>query len=262
MPASLQQTNGELSGQHAAVTGGGRGIGLAIAAALTRAGAAVTVMGRTEETLAAAVGAGKAAGYVVVDVTAEGQLAAALASAESARGGLSILINNAGGITSTPFLKTSRAMWLEALHVNLTSAFEGCQAVLPGMTERRYGRIVNIASTAGLKGYRFVAAYCAAKHGLIGLTRGLAHEYARSGVTINAVCPGYTETELVANSARLAAEKTGKSADEIKKEYARANPMGRLIAPEEVADAVRFLCAPAATAMTGQSMVVAAGEVM
>ena len=152
-----------------------------------------------------------------------------------------------------------RAVWNRMLLLNLTAAYEGCRAVLPGMVARRFGRIVNVASTAGLVGYPFVAAYCAAKHGLVGLTRALALEVARSGVTVNAVCPGFTDTALVDRSAALVSARTGKPDAEVKAAYARTNPQGRLVQPDEVAGAVLYLCG--AAAMTGQALSVSGGEV-
>jgi NAD(P)-dependent dehydrogenase (short-subunit alcohol dehydrogenase family) len=244
----------ELADRHALVTGGGRGIGAAIAAALTAHGARVTVLGRTEATLARAVTDGIAAGYVVADVTDP----AALADI----GPLDILVNNAGAAESAPFARATRAHWDAMLAINLTSAFDACRAVAPGMVKRGYGRIVNVASTAGLRGYAYVAAYCAAKHGLIGLTRALALELATSGVTVNAVCPGYTETDLLTGAAERVAASTGRAVPSVLEHFAKANPQGHLITPAQVADAVLFLCRPAASAMTGQAIAVAGGEVM
>ena len=251
----------ELAGRHALVTGGGRGIGRAIAHALTRAGAVVTVLGRDPAPLQDAVAAGDAAGSESADVTDPAALAAALARAETAHGPLDILVNNAGGVETAPFARLDRAMWDRCLLLNLTSVYELCRAVLPGMAARGRGRVVNVASTAGLVGYPYVAAYVAAKHGVVGLTRALAAETARQGVTVNAVCPGYTETELVERSAAAVAAKTGRVAEEIKAGFARVNPQGRLVRPEEVAAAVLFLCGPGSDAMTGQAIAVAGGEV-
>jgi NAD(P)-dependent dehydrogenase (short-subunit alcohol dehydrogenase family) len=148
------------------------------------------------------------------------------------------------------------------LEVNLTGVFLMSRAVLPGMVERGWGRIVSIASTAGLKGYAYVAAYCAAKHGVIGMTRSLALEVAPKGVTVNAVCPGYTETELLTESTANITEKTGASEDEARAQLLESNPQGRFVAPKEVAEAAAWLVGPNTDAITGQSIAVAGGEVM
>jgi NAD(P)-dependent dehydrogenase (short-subunit alcohol dehydrogenase family) len=252
----------EPAGRHALVTGGGRGIGAACARALTAAGARVTLLGRTKDTLAEMVNAGGAAGWELADVTDPAALAAAVARAEAARGPVDILLNNAGAVESAPFGRTDRALWDRMLAVNLTAVYEACRVVLPGMTARGWGRVVTIASTAGLTGYPYVTAYVAAKHGAVGLTRALAAEVAKSGVTVNAVCPGYTETDLLEASVAEVMRKTGKTAAQIRESFARGNPLGRLIQPNEVAAAVLYLCGPGSAAMTGQALAVAGGEVM
>ncbi len=249
-----------LAGKHAFVTGGGRGIGRAVAAALSRAGAAVTVIGRTEAPLREAVAAGEAAGCGVADVTDVVEVKRQMTAAEAARGPIAILINNAGSVESGPFIKADpsvfRAMW----DVHLMGAVYATQAVLPGMIERGFGRIVNVASTAGLKGYAYVSAYCAAKHALVGLTRALAAETAARGVTVNAVCPGYTDTDLVRDSIKSVAAKTGRPQADVLAEYQKDAPIGRLIRPEEVAAAVVYLCSPEAAAVTGTTLAIAGGE--
>jgi NAD(P)-dependent dehydrogenase (short-subunit alcohol dehydrogenase family) len=148
------------------------------------------------------------------------------------------------------------------INLNLSSVFRCTQAVVPGMVARKYGRIVNVASTAGLKGYAYVAAYCAAKHGVVGFTRALALELAAKGVTVNAVCPGYTDTAMITASVTNMMNKTGRAESDVRAELVKSNPMGRLIAPEEVAHAVLYLCLPGAESITGQALAVAGGEVI
>jgi NAD(P)-dependent dehydrogenase (short-subunit alcohol dehydrogenase family) len=251
-----------LDGRHALVTGGGRGIGAAIARALTGAGAAVTVLGRNEGLLCETVKAGAAAGYVTADVTRADALGGAISLAEAARGPVAILVNNAGAVETAPFVRLGRDLWDRMIALNLTSVFEACRIILPGMVERGFGRIVNVASTAGLKGYAYIAAYCAAKHGVVGLTRALALETAKTGVTVNAVCPGYTETDLVSGSIEQISKRSGRAPAEVKAELVKANPQGRLVTPDEVAEAVLFLCGPRSGSLTGQAIAVAGGEVM
>ncbi len=252
----------EPAGRHALITGGGGGIGAAVARALHAAGAAVTVLGRTAAPLAALVAEGGADGFVTADVTNAAALAAAVAAAEAARGPLGVLVNNAGGAESAPFARTGRLLWDRMLALNLTSVYEATRLVLPGMVARGWGRVVTIASTAGLVGYPYVSAYVAAKHGAVGLTRALAREVARSGVTVNAVCPGYTDTGMLAASVATIAARTGRSAEAAKAMLAAGNPQGRLVRPEEVAAAVVYLCGAGAAAVTGQAIAVAGGEVM
>jgi NAD(P)-dependent dehydrogenase (short-subunit alcohol dehydrogenase family) len=249
-----------LAGKHAFVTGGGRGIGRAIAAALARAGAAVTVIGRSEAPLREVVAAGEAAGCGVADVTDVVEVKRQVTAAEAARGPIAILINNAGSAESGPFIKADPTVFRTMWNVHLMGAVYATQAVLPGMVERGFGRIVNVASTAGLKGYAYVSAYCAAKHALVGLTRALAAETATRGVTVNAVCPGYTDTDLVRGSIARVADKTGRTRTDVLEEYVRDAPIGRLIEPREVAAAVLYLCSPEAAAVTGTTLAVAGGE--
>jgi NAD(P)-dependent dehydrogenase (short-subunit alcohol dehydrogenase family) len=248
-----------LTGKHAVVTGASRGIGLAIARALLAEGARVTLMARDPaalETAAAELGAGAA--WQQIDVSDAASVAAAFARA----GAADILINNAGQAASAPFMRTEAALWQRMLDVNLTGAYHCIQAALPAMLDAGWGRIVNVASTAGLTGYRYVAAYCAAKHGLVGLTRALALELAAKGVTVNAVCPGFTETDIVQEAVANIVRKTGRSEAQARAELSAANPQGRLVQPDEVAHAVAMLCMPAAAAMNGQAIAVAGGEVM
>jgi NAD(P)-dependent dehydrogenase (short-subunit alcohol dehydrogenase family) len=252
-----------LLGQRAVVTGGGTGIGAAVALELARLGARLTLIGRREEKLveqARAVhdAAGIDTAIRVLDVTD----ATAVPAAFGALGPVEILVNNAGAAESAPFAKTGLDMLERMLAVNVKAAFLCTQAVLPQMLKAKAGRVVNMASTAGLTGYAYVSAYVAAKHALVGLTRALALETAKTGVTVNAVCPGFTDTDLVARSVETIVAKTGRSAEEARAELARTNPMGRLVTPQEVASAAAFLCLPSAAAITGQAIVVAGGEVM
>ena len=196
-----------------------------------------------------------------LDVTELAAVAQVFAFAQKSLGPAYILVNNAGQAQAMPFPKMQQDFWEQVMAVNLTSAFYCAQQVLPAMVEHGGGRVVNIASTAGLKGYPKISAYCASKHGLVGLTRALAVEYAKSGVTVNAVCPGYTETEMLDRAVSEVVDSIGKSPEEARALLTRKNPQGRLVKPEEVADAVAWLCSPEASAINGQAIAVAGGEV-
>ncbi len=249
----------KLTGHHAIVTGGGTGIGAAIARALAAEGARITLIGRRREPLEiVCTGIGF---FEVADVTDRAQVDRAFASARESQGPVSILVNNAGAAESAPFPKLSGESWRRMMAVNLDGVFHCCQAALPDLLAAENGRIVTIASTAGLVGYRYTAAYTAAKHGAVGLMRALAAELASTSLTVNAVCPGFTDTDLVAQAITRISDKTGRSIDEARAELARLNPQGRLVTPEEVAATVLWLCLPESRSVTGQAIAVAGGEV-
>jgi 3-hydroxybutyrate dehydrogenase len=245
---------------HALVTGGGRGIGRAIASALVQAGATVTVLGRNRATLDEAVAAGAAHFAVVADVADQASVGAAVAQA-AGRQPIDILVANAGSAESAPFAKSDAALFRRMMDINFMGLVHAAQAVLPAMKTRPYGRIVAVASTAGLKGYAYVSAYSAAKHAVVGLVRSLALELASTRVTVNAVCPGFTDTDLLAGSIDNIMRKTGRSHEQAVAELAKHNPQGRLVTPAEVADTVLWLCGEGAGAITGQAIAVAGGEV-
>lgn len=249
-----------LAGLHAVVTGGGTGIGAAIARALAGEGARLSLIGRRAEPIervAAEVGGVAFA----ADVTDRAQVDRALAAARAAHGPIAILVNNAGRAASAPFARVTIDEWRDTMAANLDALLHCCQAALPDLLAAEQGRIVTVASTAGRKGYSYTAPYVAAKHGAVGLTRALAAEYARTSLTVNAVCPGFTDTDIVADAARAIAGRTGRSEDEARAELARFNPQARLVAPEEVADAVVWLCLPSSRSITGQAIAVSGGEV-
>lgn len=256
-----------LDGRHAVVTGGGRGIGAAVAAALAAQGAAVTVMGRNRDNLqshAAGLEAehGRPSAFEVVDLADPAQIEHAFASATARLGPPTVLVNNAGIALPAPFHRTDLDLWNKVFAVDATAPFLCTRQVLKGMIGAGFGRIVTISSTAGLTGYPYVAAYCAAKHATIGMTRALAREVAKTGVTVNCVCPGYTDTDIVTNALDNITAKTGMPREQALAEIVSHNPQGRLIEPREVADAVAWLCQPGSGSVTGQSILVAGGELM
>ncbi|PSM20184.1 SDR family NAD(P)-dependent oxidoreductase [Nitratireductor sp. StC3] len=246
--------------RHALVTGGGSGVGKAIAIALAEASIEVTICGRRQQSLDTVAQSNPRIHGVSADVTDEASVRALYETAEAARGAFDIVVANAGMSGSAPAHKTTLGDWQRTLDVNLTGAFLTVRPALAGMLERRRGRIVFVASTAGLKGYAYVAPYVAAKHGVVGLMRALASETAKSGVTVNAVCPGFTETEMLDGSIARIVEKTGRSASEARAMLAATNPQGRLIEPDEVAATVLWLAGEDARSITGQAISVSGGE--
>jgi NAD(P)-dependent dehydrogenase (short-subunit alcohol dehydrogenase family) len=249
-----------LTGKHALVTGGGTGIGAAIALALAQAGATVTICGRRLVELQASAGRHDNIHAQAADVTDADSLRQLYGDAQEVRGDFGIVVANAGVAESAPAEKVSRALWDKMIGVNLTGAFLSVQPALVAMRERQWGRIVFIASTAGLKGYAYVAPYVAAKHGVIGLARALAIETARSGITVNAVCPGYSQTPMLEQAVGRIVAVTKRSEQETRGTLAASNPQGRFIKPEEVAAAVIWLCAGDSAAVTGQAISVSGGE--
>ncbi|WP_442578755.1 SDR family NAD(P)-dependent oxidoreductase [Mesorhizobium sp. ASY16-5R] len=246
--------------RHALVTGGGSGVGRAIALALANDGIDVTICGRRAAQLDAVAAENERVHGLVADVTDETSMKALYAKAEATRGPFDIVVANAGMAGSAPAHKVSLADWQKTLEVNLTGAFLSVQPALAGMAARKSGRIVFVASTAGLKGYGYVAPYVAAKHGVVGLMRALAAENAKTGITVNAVCPGFVETDMLEESVQRIVEKTGRSVEEARKSLAATNPQNRFIQPDEVAAAVLWLCSDAARSVTGQALSLSGGE--
>lgn len=242
--------------RHVVITGGGRGIGAEIARRFAAEGDRITVLARTREEVEKV--ADEVGGYGVrCDVGEPASVEAAFMAA----GPVDVLINNAGMARSSPVLKTDVRVWDEHLKVNLTGAFLCSLKVLPGMASRGNGRIINISSVAGLKGYAYLAAYCASKHGLIGLTRSLAAEYAEKGVTVNSICPGYVESSLLTGSIQNIVDKTGRDIDEVRSELEARNPQRRFVDPAEVAAMCVFLASESARGVNGQAITICGGEI-
>ena len=249
-------------GRHAVVTGAGRGIGAAIADRLAAGGATLSLTGRGREAIERRAESLPGAIAVSMDVTDPTSVEEGFTAIVERHGPVDILVNNAGAAESARFIDSDDALWQRMLAVNLLGPRACIGAVLPSMLDRGRGRIITVASTAGLKGYAYTTAYCAAKHAAVGLTRALALETARTGVTINAVCPGFTDTDLVADSVAKIERQTGRTKEQALKELTRFNPQGRLIDPAEVAAAVAYLCSDEAAGMTGQALAIAGGEVL
>src|SRR5580692_4080745 len=249
--------------RHAVVTGASRGIGSTIAAALAGRGARVSLFGRDASlhTVSKALGGAAIAAPIVTDVTDSASVHAAFEKARENFGPVQILVNNAGEAASAKFTDTDEALWNRIMAVNVNGTYLCTRQAVPDMLQVGFGRIVNVASIAGLRGGAYISAYVASKHAVIGLTRSLALEFANKNITVNAVCPGYTDTDIVREAIANIVKKTGRSEAEALASLVATNPQRRLITPEEVAHTVTWLCSPGAESITGQSIVVAGGEV-
>ena len=253
-----------LSGKHAIVTGASRGIGAAIAASLAAEGVRVSLLGRDAQALervATELGGSERVATLIADVADSTAVQGAFTAARARFGPVEVLINNAGQAASAKFTDTDENLWNRLLAVNLTGTYLCTRQAVPDMLHAGFGRIVNIASTAGLRGAAYISAYVTSKHAVIGFTRSLALEYATRNVTVNAVCPGYVDTDIVKNAIARISTRTGRSESEARATLLATNPQGRLIEPREVADTVMWLCRPGSESVTGQSIVLSGGEV-
>ena len=250
-----------LSGKHALVTGGGTGSGAQIALLMARNGAQVTIAGRRLEPLIKTAAGQERIYPEQCNVTDEKSVQELFQTSEKARGSFDIVIANAGMARSAPLHKTDFELWQSTLSVNLTGSFLVARAGLQAMLKIGWGRIIFVASTAGLKGYPYVTAYCAAKHGIVGLTRSLALETAKKGITVNAICPGFMETPMLNESIKTITDKTGLSESEARASLVSGNPQGRFIQPDEVASMIMYLCSEHASSINGQALSLSGGEV-
>jgi NAD(P)-dependent dehydrogenase (short-subunit alcohol dehydrogenase family) len=255
-----------LTDKHALVTGASRGIGAAVARRLAAMGARVTLVSRSRAPLAALAEElraehGRDFHVATADVTDASGVETAFAGARDVLGPIDVLVNNVGAVESAPFLEMTDERWERLMNLNLTSAVRCTRLALPDMLASGWGRVVNVASIAGLTGVPYVAAYATAKHGLVGFTRALATEYAKKGITVNAVCPGYVDTDLVSSSVASLKERTGRSEEELRAALIRHNPTGRMLTPDEVASGVAWLCHPDQAMVNGHSLVLSGAEV-
>ena len=248
--------------KHALITGAGSGIGAAIATTLAQHGYRLSLLGRRLDALKQVAENLPGAHWTdSCDITDGVAVDESVAAATDAGGPISVLINCAGAAPTAAFQKTDFALWQQTLNINLNGVYHCTQAVLPNMIAAGNGRIINIASTGAQKGYAYVSAYCAAKHAVLGLTRALALELATKGITVNAICPGYTDTDIIRNAVKNIADKTGRSEADALNHFTQVNPQGRLVSPEEVAAAVQWLASEGAASVNGQAISINGGEI-